>query len=115
MNAFQAIKTAATGIPSGSGIFARGCLMIIQAALMINRHATEGEKRMLKNNEKQNIKDPLMTIDKPNSKPECRTSPLIDGFYLCNINKPDCEHAFSYGFSYLCRSPVRHEFSKHSA
>ncbi len=82
---------------------------------MINRLATEEEKRVLKKTEKQNIKDSLMTTDKPNGKSECRTSPLIDGFYLCNINKPDCEHAFSYGFNYLCRSPDRHEFSKRIA
>jgi hypothetical protein len=42
----------------------------------------------------------------------CRTSPLIDDFYLCLNSRSECEHAFSYGSSYLCRSPERNKFSR---
>lgn len=68
---------------------------------------------------KQDLTDPMIYIDKSDDKAceqskkaVCNTSPLIDGFYLCNIDAPDCEYAFSYGFSHLCRSPNRHEYSK---
>jgi hypothetical protein len=68
---------------------------------------------------KQDLTNPMLSIGKPDTKQgeqvskfECSTSPLIDGFYLCTVDASDCEHAFSYGFSYLCRSPKRHEYSK---
>ena len=69
--------------------------------------------------EKQNISEPFIIVDMSNINPEeqtrkpgCRTRPLVDGFYLCNINRSDCEYAFSYGLDNLCRSPNRHEYSK---
>ncbi len=42
----------------------------------------------------------------------CKTSVLVDDFYLCKHRRPECEHAFSYGSSYLCRSPERHKYSR---
>jgi len=42
----------------------------------------------------------------------CRTSALIDEFYLCQIDRADCEHAFPYGLNYLCKSPYRKKYSK---
>lgn len=119
MNAFLATRIAGTGFHSDSDISAHGCLIIIQKDSTINRHASEEEDKIRIKTEKQNISEPLMTIDKSNINPDeqirkagCRTSPLIDGFYLCNINKSDCEHSLSYGLDYLCRSPNRHEYSK---
>lgn len=41
----------------------------------------------------------------------CRTMPLVDDFYLCQLNCPECEHAYSFGMSNLCRSPERHVFA----
>jgi len=43
----------------------------------------------------------------------CRTRYLVDDFYMCAIRRPDCEHAFQFDLSYLCRSPDRHKYSKH--
>jgi hypothetical protein len=41
----------------------------------------------------------------------CRTRPLVDDFYLCQANRKDCEHAFSFGINCLCCSMERHEYS----
>lgn len=68
---------------------------------------------------KQQLAEPLMEVKKASigaceksGQAVCRTTALIDGFYLCKNRVAACEHAFSYGLSYLCRSPVRHEYSK---
>ena len=68
---------------------------------------------------KQPQAEPLMEVKKTSfsaceksGRAVCRTTALIDGFYLCKNRQAACEHAFSYGSSYLCRSPVRHEYSK---
>ncbi len=45
-------------------------------------------------------------------KTNCRTSSLVDGFYLCQIYKAGCEYAFSFGASYLCRSPNRIDYAR---
>lgn len=45
-------------------------------------------------------------------KTTCKTSSLVDGFYLCQIYKAGCEYAFSFGASYLCRSPNRSDYVK---
>lgn len=67
----------------------------------------------------QPLAEPLMEVKKPSFRSceksirtVCRTTALIDGFYLCKNRVAACEYAFSYGSSYLCRSPVRHEYSK---
>jgi len=41
----------------------------------------------------------------------CRTRNLVDNFYQCQISRSDCEYAFTFGMSYLCRSPNRSEYS----
>lgn len=42
----------------------------------------------------------------------CRTRVLVDDFYMCQINRHDCENAFSFGIGYLCSSSERQQFSK---
>ncbi len=44
---------------------------------------------------------------------DCKTRYLVDDFYMCTASHPDCEHAFQFDLSYLCRSPDRHKYSKH--
>jgi len=41
----------------------------------------------------------------------CRTRHLVDDFYLCQLNRADCDNAVSFGMSYLCSSFERHEYS----
>jgi hypothetical protein len=45
------------------------------------------------------------------SKKYCRTRVILDDFYLCQEYRFDCEHAFPFGTSYLCRSTRRAGFS----
>jgi hypothetical protein len=45
----------------------------------------------------------------------CRTRRLVDDFYMCQVSRSDCEHALSFGMSYLCRSSERHELSEQYA
>jgi len=65
--------------------------------------------------------DPLMTIENPClmsgerfRESVCRTRNLVDNFYQCQVNRLDCEHAFTFGMSFLCSSPNRHEYSEYS-
>lgn len=70
--------------------------------------------------EQRNVRtDQLLTPNKVHVEPDtqpcnksCRTIALIDGFYLCKLSKSECEHAFPYGSSYLCRSSDRHKYSR---
>lgn len=41
----------------------------------------------------------------------CRTRTLVDDFYLCQTNRSDCQHAFPFGMSRLCRSSERSGFA----
>lgn len=70
---------------------------------------------------KQRVSDPLLSIDRSSSGSAgqfsagiCRTRNLVDNFYQCQINQMDCEHSFTFGMSYLCKSPDCHEYSKQS-
>ncbi|HEY5975410.1 MAG TPA: hypothetical protein VIU41_11760 [Geobacteraceae bacterium] len=44
--------------------------------------------------------------------PRCRTRSLVDNFYVCQSHTPDCKHAARFGMVWLCRSPLRREFSQ---
>lgn len=45
----------------------------------------------------------------------CKTMNLVDDFYQCQIHRFDCEYSFTFGISYLCESPQRHEYSERNA
>jgi hypothetical protein len=42
---------------------------------------------------------------------ECRTRPMIDDFYQCQIHRADCSYAVQFGTSYLCLSDRRREYA----
>jgi hypothetical protein len=42
---------------------------------------------------------------------DCRTKPIVDGFYQCLLYRPDCEYSTRLGVSCLCTSPQRPEYS----
>ena len=44
-------------------------------------------------------------------KKDCRTRVLVDNFYLCLDDQPDCNHSSPFGVSTLCTFPKRLEYS----
>lgn len=70
---------------------------------------------------KQSVSDPLSPLDRSSSGAAghfnatvCKTRNLVDNFYQCQISRADCEHSFTFGMSYLCKSPDCHEYSEPS-
>jgi len=62
--------------------------------------------------------DPLTTINMADrdarehgGTAECRTRPMIDDFYQCQIHRADCGYAVQFGTSYLCLSDRRREYA----
>jgi hypothetical protein len=46
-------------------------------------------------------------------KPKCRTMAVVDDFYQCQMQRPDCGYMAPFGTCYLCMSPLRREYSRH--
>lgn len=42
---------------------------------------------------------------------ECLTKPILDEFSGCLVEKPSCEFAVRFGFSYLCEHPRHKDFN----
>jgi hypothetical protein len=42
---------------------------------------------------------------------DCRTKPIVDGFYQCLLDRSDCNYSTRLGISCLCTSPHRPEYS----
>ncbi len=43
---------------------------------------------------------------------DCRTKALATDISECLMNRPRCEHALSFGYSFLCKHPLHREFRK---
>jgi hypothetical protein len=62
--------------------------------------------------------NPLMTINTADrdareygGTAECRTRPMVDDFYQCQIHRADCGYAVPFRTSCLCLSDMRREYA----
>jgi hypothetical protein len=46
------------------------------------------------------------------TKQKCRTRAVVDEFYQCQMQRPDCAYMAPFGTCYLCMSPLRREYAR---